>query len=325
MSTPSHDAPAHTTVRTASPEEAAAYVQRGAVVAFPTETVYGLGADAFRPQAVQQIFAAKGRPTDNPLIVHVARAEPIRKVAATVPTVARRLLNAFTPGPLTVILPKHADLPSVVTAGLDTVGVRWPRHPVAQSFLDACDTPVAAPSANRSGRPSPTTWQAVAADLDGRIPCILKGGRTPAGLESTVVDVTQTPPAVLRPGAVPVEAVRRIVPDCRVPDATDDTAVRSPGTTHRHYAPSARVCCIDDPAEAEAGPSAAYIGLTPPNTPSAFGLVHVAPTVDDYAREVFHFFRAADAAGCRTIYAHVADEAGLGRAINDRIRRAEAR
>lgn len=325
MSTPSHDAPAQTTARTASPEEAAAYVRRGAVVAFPTETVYGLGADAFRPEAVQQIFEAKGRPSDNPLIVHVARAEQIRAVAAAVSDTAQRLADAFMPGPITLILPKHPDVPAVVTAGLDTVGVRWPRHPVAQAFLDACDVPVAAPSANRSGRPSPTTWQAVAADLDGRIPCILKGGRTPAGLESTVVDVTQTPPAVLRPGAVPVEAIRAVVPACRLPDADDETTARSPGTTHRHYAPSARVRCIDRPAEATTDSAAAYIGLTSPDDPGAFGLVHVAPTVDDYAREVFHFFRAADTAGCTTIFAQTVDETGLGRALNDRIRRAEAR
>ena len=163
-----------TTHLTESPEDAAAYIRRGQTVAFPTETVYGLGADAFNGDAVQQIFAAKGRPSDNPLIVHIADRAQVDRLAASVPGPARALMDRFFPGPLTLILPRCPDVPSVVTAGLDTVGVRMPDHPVAQRFLAACGTPVAAPSANRSGRPSPTTWQAVRDDLDGRIPCILK-------------------------------------------------------------------------------------------------------------------------------------------------------
>jgi L-threonylcarbamoyladenylate synthase len=314
-----------TTERTTSPEHAAAWIRRGEVVAFPTETVYGLGADAFQPDAVQKIFEAKGRPSDNPLIVHVADRAQVADVAASVPEPARRLMQAFFPGPLTLILPKHPRVPDVVTAGLDTVGVRMPRHPIAQAFLTACSTPVAAPSANRSGRPSPTTWEAVGADLDGRIPCILQGGRTPTGLESTVVDVTQTPPVVLRPGSVPLEALREIVPDGRMADTAEDQTARSPGTQHRHYAPTARVRCVRRAAEAVPDASAAYIGTESPPDPSGFGLVHVAPSVEAYAREVFHFFRTADDRDCRTIYAQVVGEEGLGRALNDRLRRAEAR
>ncbi len=314
-----------TTERTTSPDEAAAWIRQGEVAAFPTETVYGLGADAFQPDAVQKIFEAKGRPSDNPLIVHVADIAQVADVAASVSEQARHLTQAFFPGPLTLILPKHPRVPDVVTAGLDTVGVRMPRHPIAQAFLAACGTPVAAPSANRSGRPSPTTWEAVAADLDGRIPCILQGGRTPTGLESTVVDVTQTPPVVLRPGSVPLEALREVVPKGRMADEAEDQTARSPGTRHRHYAPAARVQCVRRAAEAVPEATAAYIGMEPPRDPSAFGLVHVAPSVEAYAREVFHFFRTADNLDCSTIYAQIVDEKGLGRALNDRLRRAEAR
>ena len=314
------------TVRTASPQDAAAFIRRGQIVAFPTETVYGLGADAFNPDAVRAIFEAKGRPQDNPLIVHVADRAQIKQVARRIPPVARTLLDAFVPGPLTLILPKHARVPDGVTAGLDTVGVRMPRHPVAQAFLAACRTPVAAPSANRSGRPSPTTWEAVAADLDGRIPCILTGDRTDAGLESTVVDCTQSPPAVLRPGAVPVEALQAALPDVGVVPPSDETAARSPGTRHRHYAPQAHVRVVEHPDTVPVDISnAAYIGLEPPTAPDRFARVHVAADAEAYAHALFHFFRESDAAGCDVIYAQAVPDAGWGRALNDRLRRAAAR
>jgi len=311
------------TTITTSPTEAAAFLREGQLAAFPTETVYGLGADAFQPAAVEAIFEAKGRPSDNPLIVHVAERAQVRQVAARVPAVAETLLDRFTPGPLTLILPKHPDLPSVVTAGLDTVGVRLPGHSVAQAFLRACDTPVAAPSANRSGRPSPTTWEAVKEDLDGRIACILKGGATDAGVESTVLDCTRTPPVVLRPGAVSVEALEAVIGTVRV-DKPDD-APRSPGTKHRHYAPAAQVRLVDDPSEAVRTSPAGYIGLDAPDAPDAFRSVHVAADMEAYAHRLFAFFRECDRAGCDTIYAQTVPNEGLGRALNDRLRRAAAR
>lgn len=317
------------TVRTASPQDAAAFIRRGQIVAFPTETVYGLGADAFNPDAVRAIFAAKGRPQDNPLIVHVADSEQIEEVAQAIPPAARTLLEVFIPGPLTLILPKHRNVPDVVTAGLDTVGVRMPKHPVARAFLEACGTPVAAPSANRSGRPSPTTWKAVADDLDGRISCILTGDRTKAGVESTVVDCTQSPPAVLRPGAVPVEALQAALPGVGVVPPSDETAARSPGTRHRHYAPAARVCLVDHPDDVpsatDVAHDAAYIGLEAPVASDRLARVHVAANAEAYAHALFHFFRESDAAGCETIYAQTVPDAGWGRALNDRLRRAAAR
>ncbi len=314
-----------TTVLTPSPEEAARYLQQGDLVAFPTETVYGLGADAFQPSAVRRIFEAKQRPDDNPLIVHVSRSAQISQVAAHLPEAATRLRDRFMPGPLTLILPKADAVPSVVTAGLDTVGVRMPRHPTAQAFLEACDTPVPAPSANRSGRPSPTSWEAVHEDLGGRIACILQGGRTEKGVESTVVDCTVEPPCVLRPGAVPVESLREVLGAVKVADEAEDPVARSPGTQHRHYAPAAEVRLVDDPEAAQPGPTNAYIGLEAPEALSAFGQAHVAEDLAAYAHTLFHFFRTCDEAGCQTIYAQTVPQEGLGRALNDRLRRASAR
>jgi len=310
---------------TTSPDEAATYIRRGKIVAFPTETVYGLGADAFRRAAVQSIFEAKGRPSDNPLIVHVSDAGQVDELASEIPEAARTLMDRFWPGPLTVILPKSDAVPRVVTAGLNTVGVRRPDHPVAATFLSACGTPVAAPSANRSGRPSPTTWEAVREDLDGRIPCILKGGRTRAGVESTVVDCTDAVPAVLRPGAIPVEDLAEALPDLGVQAPSEERAARSPGTRHRHYAPRAAVTLVTRPEEAVPSLDAAYIGLQDPGEAASFGTVRVAGSPESYAHDLFHFFRSCDRQGVDVIYAQLVPDEGLGRALNDRLRRAAAR
>ena len=315
-----------TTTLTTFPDEAASFIRAGKLAAFPTETVYGLGADALCASAVEAIFEAKGRPADNPLIVHVADRQQIQRVVASVPDVAQTLLDHFAPGPLTLILPKHPALPEVVTAGLDTVGVRMPLHETAQAFLRACETPVAAPSANRSGRPSPTTWEAVQEDLGGRIECILKGGHTEAGVESTVLDCTVSPPVVLRPGAISVEAIERMVGAVDVEtEDSGEQGPRSPGTRHRHYAPAARVDVVDDPSAVSGGAGAGYIGLDVPRDPDAFRSLHVVGDVETYAHDVFAFFRACDRAGCTVIYAQRVPNVELGRALNDRLERAAAR
>lgn len=313
------------TTLTTSPSEAADHIRRGKVVAFPTETVYGLGADAFQPDAVRRIFKAKERPADNPLIVHVCRREQFGQVAAALPDPAEQLLDRFLPGPLTLILPKHPDLPSVVTAGLDTVGVRMPRLPLTQAFLEACNTPVPAPSANRSGRPSPTSWEAVHDDLGGRIDCILQGGRTEMGVESTVVDCTTRPVTVLRPGAISVEALQEVLGSIRMTPTDRASASRSPGTRHRHYAPTAEVRLVETPDDASPGSQQAYIGLDSPARPDAFGAVYVEEDVEAYAHDLFHVFRTCDEAGFEVIYAQTVPPKGLGRALNDRLQRAAAR
>jgi L-threonylcarbamoyladenylate synthase len=319
---------------TRSPQGAARILREGGRVVFPTETVYGLGADAFDAGAVRGIFEAKGRPADNPLIVHVAGAGRVERVARAVPPGAERLAERFWPGPLTLVLPRRPDLPEGVTAGLDTVGVRVPRLPLARRFLETCATPVAAPSANRSGRPSPTTWQAARDDLAGRVECILQGPPTEAGLESTVLDCTD-PGAlrVLRAGATTLEALREAVgPGATVaapaaPEAGDEAASnapRSPGTRHRHYAPEARVVVVEEPPDTSENGEAAYIGLRAPAAPDAFARTRACENVEAYARALFAFFRDADAAGARVIYAQRVPAEGLGRALMDRLRRASA-
>jgi len=213
---------------------AAAALRRGEPVAFPTETVYGLGADALDPAAVRRVFEAKGRPDDNPLIVHVTGLPMLRPLVRRVPPEARRLAEHFWPGPLTIVLPKRRRVPDAVTAGLPTVAVRVPDHPVALALIAAAGVPVAAPSANRSGRPSPTRAAHVAADFPSLL--VLDGGASHHGLESTVVALGE-PPRVLRLGAIPVEELRALLPGLVV--ATKARArAESPGMRHRHYAPA---------------------------------------------------------------------------------------
>ena len=309
------------TIVTTSPEIAAAFIRSGELAAFPTETVYGLGAHALIGNAVQNIFDAKGRPADNPLIVHIFEIDQLDDVVADVPTYARLLMERFFPGPLTLVLRKHPLIPSIVTAGLDSVGVRMPDHALASTFLKACGAPVAAPSANRSGRPSPTTWQDVLEDLDGRIPCILKGERALLGLESTVVDCVGAEPVVLRAGAVSLQDLRSVADSIRIAAASNDSGARSPGLRHRHYAPRAHVQLVDAPP---ANPKnfSAYIGIAAPPRPDRFERSLVCRDVREYAFELFGFFRICDRANIKTIYCELPTPDGIGAALADRLRRA---
>lgn len=309
------------TIVTTSPEVAAQFIHSGELAAFPTETVYGLGAHALIDSAVQKIFEAKGRPPDNPLIVHIFNIDQLDDVVADVPLHARQLMERFLPGPLTVVLPKSPRIPAAVTAGLDSVGVRMPDHGLANTFLKACGIPVAAPSANRSGRPSPTMWQDVLEDLDGRIACILKGERAPLGLESTVVDCTGAEPVVLRAGAVSVEDLQRVVGSTRAARPSNESVVRSPGLRHRHYAPRARVHLVHYPP-ADPGNRSAYIGISAPPLLHRFERILVCSDLREYAYELFGFFRMCDRAAIQTIYCEVPTENGLGGALADRLRRA---
>ncbi len=310
---------------TRSPRVAAMVLRDGGLVAFPTETVYGLGADARNKHAITAIFKAKGRPPDNPLIVHLADPALLSQVAMRVPKSAQRLLARFAPGPLTVIVPRHPDVPPAVTAGLDTVAVRIPNHPVAQALLTAYGGPIAAPSANRSGRPSPTTWRAVAEELDGRIPCILRGSASPIGLESTVLDCTGSHPAILREGAISREALRGVCPqlaDYNPPSVKEPP--RSPGQKYRHYAPTAQVVLVDQPQDVPTRRAAqtAYIGLTHDGFPVRPRRVRRCRDTAEYARLLFRFFRACEKHGVRWIYCQRVPETGIGRALMDRLRRA---
>lgn len=313
-----------TTFYTNNVEEAATYIKNGGLVAFPTETVYGLGADVFNEQAIEKIFLAKGRPSDNPLIAHIGNVEDIGLLASEVPPSARKFIEKFFPGPLTLVLPKSGNVPPIATAGLDTIGVRMPKHELAQAFIKACGTPLVAPSANLSGKPSPTTWQAVYEDLNGRIDCILQGEPTEVGLESTVVDCTGDAPLVLRAGAVSLEQLQSVVPETRmyVPDSVQ--APRSPGLKHRHYSPEAAVILIDNTSEAMPDNSNAYIGLDEVDKGS-FGLARVCEDSADYAHSVFNFFRECDRQGIKIIYCQRVEERGIGLALMDRLKRASKR
>lgn len=314
------------TVLTKSPLTAAEFIWRGRVVAFPTETVYGLGANAFDAEAVARIFVAKMRPADNPLIAHIGSVDQIGLLASRITPSAEKLIAAFFPAPLTLVLPKTRRVPLAATAGLDTIGVRMPKNEMARAFLRFCETPVVAPSANLSGKPSPTDWQAVFEDLSGRIDCILQGEATEIGLESTVVDCTGNAPLVLRFGAVSLEDLQKIVPETEIYQIRKGEAAKSPGLKHRHYSPRARVVLISDfgfgisDSEFHAQDSRAFIGLNEPA--EKFDLVKICASAEEYAHEVFAFFRQCDRAGIGTIYCETLPEKGIGAALMDRLRRA---
>ncbi|MEW9677041.1 L-threonylcarbamoyladenylate synthase [Lentibacillus sp. L22] len=232
-------------------DEAAGLLQNGEAVAFPTETVYGLGADATSETAVAKIFAAKGRPADNPLIAHVATKAQLQQLVSTVPTFVDKLIDTFSPGPLTYILPSNGTCATNVTAEQSTIGVRIPSHPVAQRLLRKCDLPIAAPSANLSGKPSPTTADHVWQDLNGKIAGLLDGGPTGVGVESTVIDCTSEIPIILRPGGVTKEQLQEVIGDVMVDPALANAVGRpkAPGMKYRHYAPEVPMWLIEGPAE----------------------------------------------------------------------------
>lgn len=322
----------------------------GGLVVFPTETVYGLGAHALDAAAVAGIFAAKERPTTDPLIVHLASAADLPRVAASVPEAAAALATAFWPGPLTLIVPRHADVPPEVTAGLPNVAVRVPAHAVAHALLAAAGVPVAAPSANRFSRPSPTTAAHVLTDLDTRVDVVVDGGPTDIGVESTIVDCTVSPPLVRRAGGVPLEALVGVVPQIAVADEVVgvDRAQLAPGQLLRHYAPAARLTVYDGaPGDGVArvarevrqatasgrrvgvlAPDDALTALAPEIAAAASAGRVVVQTLgprDDgaaAARVLFAALRALDAAGVDVILALGPTRTGLGAAVWDRLRRA---
>jgi L-threonylcarbamoyladenylate synthase len=302
---------------------AAQFIKDGGVVAFPTETVYGLGADVFNATAVAKIFAAKRRPGDNPLIAHIAGLEQVPTLTPEITETARKLIEAFFPGPLTIVLKKALSVPMMATAGLDTIGIRMPGYALAHQFLKHCGSPVAAPSANLSGRPSPTTWQAVAEDLDGRIDCVLQGDATEIGLESTVVDCTAGNAVILRAGSITIDQIRQVVREAIYLDPNHGAEIRSPGMRHQHYSPRARVVVVDNGRLFSADPSSAYIGI---NSPVAdLESVLINPDVESYASRLFEFFRECDRRGIRTIYCERVDGTGIGTALMDRINRAASK
>lgn len=229
-------------------EEAGQIIKNGGLVAFPTETVYGLGGDGLNPESSRKIYAAKGRPSDNPLIIHIYRIEDLEKIVKNVPEKAKKVIDAFWPGPLTMIFEKKDCVPRETTGGLDTVAVRFPIHETALKFIEAAGGFVAAPSANLSGRPSPTLAKYVCEDLDGRVDMIIDGGNIPIGVESTIVDMTSEIPMILRPGYVTAEMLEEVIGEVRMDptilDINCKERPKAPGMRYRHYAPRADMTVV---------------------------------------------------------------------------------
>lgn len=316
-------------------------IRAGELVAFPTETVYGLGANALDANAVARIFEAKGRPGDNPLIAHISAVEQLAPLIAAEPSpAARALMDAWWPGPMTLIFPKSDVVPDAVTAGLDTVAVRLPAHPAARALIDAAGVPIAAPSANRSGRPSPTCAQHVLADMDGRIPLILDGGPCAVGLESTVIDMTGETPRILRPGGVTPEMIARVCGSAGVDPAVmrplkEGEVARSPGMKYRHYAPKGSLTIVQGPEAAviervrqlyDAAEGSPLILALTRHVP-AYGERRVLPlgdSADEVARAIFARLREADALGADTLFSEAVPADGVGLAVMNRLGRAAA-
>ena len=309
-------------------DRAAEVLRRGGLVAFPTETVYGLGADATNAEAVARLFAAKDRPRFDPVIVHLAAPEDLEPLVTAIPPVARTLIERFWPGPLTLVLPKTESVPDIVTAGRPTVAVRMPDHALALSLIAAAGRPIAAPSANRFGRLSPTRAEHVAEQLGDRVELILDDGPCQVGIESTVLDLAGPGPRLLRPGATTLEALNEIIGPVDVhPGTAQDEPLASPGMLPRHYAPRTPLELVDDVDRLPPG-RLGLLTLTAARDSDRFELVEVLAADGDLVTAAAGFFAALqhlDAAGLDRILAVRFPDNGLGRAINDRLERAAAR
>lgn len=333
-----------TQVKKATPEaiaEAAQLIREGQLVGMPTETVYGLGGNALDAEAAKRIFEAKGRPGDNPLIVHVSCVEEIPPLVRAIPPAARRLMDAFWPGPMTLILPKADCIPAEVSAGLDTVGIRLPANEAARALIREAGRPIAAPSANRSGRPSPTTAQHVFEDMDGRIPLILDDGPCEVGVESSVIDATGDVPVILRPGGITPEMVQEVIGGVRVDEHVmsplrEGDVVRSPGMKYKHYAPRAKTTifegeqthvveaiCREYDEQTARGEHVAILGFDEHDFGGrlriSLGSVH---RPQEAAARLFAALRELDELGETVALCEAVDLSGIGLAVMNRMGRA---
>jgi len=324
--------------------EAALLIREGQTVAFPTETVYGLGANALDPDAINRIYAAKDRPADNPLITHISELSQLRPLIACEPSeTAMRMMEAFWPGPLTLIFPRASSVPANVSAGLPTISVRLPAHPVARALIAAAGVPIAAPSANRSGRPSPTSAAHVFEDMNGRIPMILDGGDCAVGLESTVVDMTGETPRILRPGGVTAEMIAQVAGSSEVDDAVlrplkEGERPRSPGMKYRHYAPEGELTIVTGNPENVIGTISGFYdrALEEGRRPMILALEnHIAAygdrrteslggNADEMAHRIFSLLRDADHLGADILFSEAVEAKGVGLAVMNRLGRAAA-
>lgn len=321
-------------------ETCAAILRGGGVVAFPTETVYGLGANGLSPEAIEKIFQVKGRPSDNPLILHVYGIDDVYPLVEEIPTHGKRLMEAFWPGPLTLILKKSKIVPKEVTAGLDTVAVRVPSHPIARELIRLTGLPIAAPSANLSGKPSPTQGAHVLKDLSGKVDGIILAGSSQVGIESTVVDLTVDPPMILRPGGITKEMLQEVVPQVIADPGFHgkDLKPKAPGMKYTHYAPRAQVTLFEGPLEemvkainrmAEAyldqGVSVGIICTEETRDNYSQGIVKSMGSrsaMEEIAANLFRVLREFDETDVEMILGETVTETGLGTAIMNRLKKA---
>jgi|Deesub1362A_J573_1020465.scaffolds.fasta_scaffold00236_6 L-threonylcarbamoyladenylate synthase len=317
-------------------KKAAEAIRKGKLVAFPTETVYGLGANALDRKAVMNIFRAKGRPADNPLIVHVSDFETIESIAR-VNEIARKLIDAFFPGPLTLVMEKKDIVPPEVTAGLNTVAVRMPSNLIALKLIELSGVPIAAPSANKAGKPSPTKAEHVVEDLNGVVDLIIDGGETKIGLESTVVDTTTYPVEVLRPGGMLIEEIQRVV-EVKFFKKKDVEVARSPGMKYRHYAPDAELIVLYGRRERlideirklvlKLSKSGKKVGVAVTSVEGyseisdRFYFVEMGKTPEEVAKNLFDALRELDRKKVDHIIAEGVEEKGIGLAIMNRLKKA---
>lgn len=323
--------------------DAAKALREGMLVAFPTETVYGLGANALNTDAVNKIYEVKGRPSDNPLIVHIAEVSKLNELVAEIPEAAALLIEAFWPGPLTMVFKKSTLVPDIITAGLDTVAVRMPDSPIAQKLIREADVPVAAPSANISGRPSPTASKHVIEDLIGRIEYIVDGGSCQVGVESTVLDVTTDIPIILRPGGITSEMLEKVLGKvCTDPvlEIKGDIKPRSPGMKYRHYSPKAKMFLVSGEPELvvkkinklanENSQRGLRVGvlssLENAHKYKAEIIVNAGSVshADEIAARLYDSLRTFDEKKADIIYSEIFEEKGIGRAIMNRLRKASS-
>jgi L-threonylcarbamoyladenylate synthase len=321
--------------------QAAELLRSGGLVGIPTETVYGLGANGLDGEAVAKIFLAKGRPQDNPLILHIPEASWLTRYCHHIPQTAYRLAEAFWPGPMTMILPRKDVVPDAVTAGLETVGTRCPAHPLCREIIRLADVPVAAPSGNTSGRPSPTTAEHMREDMDGKIDAIVDGGPCRVGVESTIIDLTCTPPRLLRPGGITLEQLRSVLGEVDVDPAVTrlmgaGEKPKAPGMKYRHYAPKAPVTVVTGDGEKSAAYIADHAGAEDgiicfteytaqfTGGQTARPIMDLGPAADkaEQARRVFDALRAFDHTNVAAIWAQCPDAAGIGLAIANRLNKA---
>ncbi len=315
--------------------KAAEFIRRGEVVAFPTETVYGLGADAMNQEAIKKIFIAKRRPLDNPLIIHISRVEQMYRLVEEVPSVAKKLLEAFWPGPLTIILKKSSEVPPEATAGLNTVAIRMPDHKVALQLIEFSSVPIAAPSANLSGKPSPTKAEHAIEDFYSKIACIIDSGRCRIGLESTVMLLTEDKPMILRPGAVTIEEIEKVIGNVEFNSNISKTSAVdkpvSPGMKYRHYAPEAKLWLASEDRLEEAVREALKVkkkvGVITRGEKNlqVAEVFNAGPDMEEYASNIFAALRYLDGRGIEIIIAEGVEETGIGVAIMNRLKKAATR